>query len=100
MAGHPVSAYLYCNANRGCWSLDWDDGFDPDPAFTLTLCNDWNRSYRFAKAYIRKDGAFFIEYSVQFNGGITREAIAQSANRFGHLLSDFDDFMKKERAQH
>ena len=74
MGGYKVILYRYCDGRKGT-SLDWDVSFSTAPKFTLTLANKWNKEKRYAKAYIAKNGAFFLEYSLDFTRGVTRETI-------------------------
>jgi Putative bacterial sensory transduction regulator len=91
MDGYKVFVYLYCS-NGSCGSLDWDVMFTASPNYSLTLANEFNRQYRYAKVYIENDGALAVEYSVDFTGGISTGAIAQSAHRFDNLIADFEKF--------
>jgi hypothetical protein len=97
MAGYNVDVYLYCNTEVKCTSVDWDMAFVASPQYTLQLANAWNREKRFAKAYIAADGGFFIEYTVEFSGGVTAEAFAQSARRFDSLCGDWSTFPKQSK---
>jgi hypothetical protein len=96
MGGYTVVAWLICDKNKSCDSLDWDIAFNASPNFTLELANKWNREKRYAKAYIATNGRFFIEYSMEFSGGVTRSAVAQSARRFDSLCSEFESWSKSD----
>ncbi len=96
MGGYTVVAWLICDKNKSCDSLDWDIAFNASPSFTLELANKWNREKRYAKAYIATNGRFFIEYSMEFTGGVTRAAVAQSARRFDSLCSEFETWSKSD----
>jgi hypothetical protein len=97
MGGYTVVAWLICDNNSNkCDSLDWDIAFNASPTFTLELANKWNREKRYAKAYIATNGRFFIEYSMEFSGGVTRQAVAQSARRFDSLCSEFESWSKSD----
>ena len=97
MGGYTCNAYLYCNADGKCTSLDWGLNFNPASVYTLALANRWNREWRYAKAYLTATGNFTIEYSFDFGGGVTREAILQSAQRFDNLVSGLDSWVKKSQ---
>jgi hypothetical protein len=97
MGGYTCNAYLYCNADGKCTSLDWGLNFNPASMYTLTLANRFNREYRYAKAYLAANGTFTLEYSVDFAGGVTREAILQSAQRFENVASGLDSWVKKSQ---
>lgn len=89
MGGYKVILYLYCDGTK-CTSLDWDVSFSAASKFTLTLANKWNREKRYAKAYIATDGAFFLEYSLDFTGGVTRQTITASSNLFERFVTGLD----------
>ena len=97
MGGYTCYGYLYCNTDGKCTSVDWDLNLNPSPVYTLTLANKWNREWRFAKAYISANGNFYLEYSVEFSGGVTREMILHTAQRFDNLVSGLDGWLKKSQ---
>ncbi len=92
MGGYKVVLYLYCN-NGKCTSLDWDVSFTAAPKYTLTLVNKWNREKRYAKAYIANDGAFYLEYSLDFSGGVTKQTLASSASLFDSFVNGLDGWI-------
>lgn len=94
MSGRKVTAFLYCNADGDCLSLDWDLNYIADPDFTLTLANKWNRDKRYAKVFIGTDGSIFLEYGVSFSGGVTGDTVAASARLFERLIGEFDSAIK------
>lgn len=98
MGGYKVVLYLYCN-NGQCTSLDWDVSFTAAPKYTLTLVNKWNREKRYAKAYIANDGAFYLEYSLDFAGGVTKQTLASSASLFDSFVNGLDGWINSASSQ-
>jgi len=92
MGGYKVVLYLYCTDTK-CTSLDWDVSFTAAPKYTLTLVNKWNREKRYAKAYIANDGAFYLEYSLDFSGGVTKQTLAASASLFDSFVNGLDGWI-------
>ena len=92
MGGRKITVYLYCE-ETSCDSLTYSLGFSASPDFTLTIANKWNRDKRYAKAYIDTDGGIVVEYDLSFNGGVTRDTVAESARLFDRLVSMFDNMI-------
>lgn len=98
MGGYKVVLYLYCKDGK-CTSLDWDVSFTAAAKYTLTLVNKWNREKRYTKAYIANDGAFYLEYSLDFTGGVTKQTIASSASLFDSFVTSLDSWINNASSQ-
>ena len=98
MGGYKVVLYLYCKDTK-CTSLDWDVSFTAAPKYTLTLVNKWNREKRYTKAYIANDGAFYLEYSLDFTGGVTKQTISSSASLFDSFVTSLDGWINSASSQ-
>jgi hypothetical protein len=93
MGGRRISLYLYCDDNANCTSLTWELDFKPSPDFTMTMANKWNRDKRYSKAYIDTDGGMVVQYDLAFSGGLTKDAIAESARLFERIVGLFDTYI-------
>ena len=66
--------YFYgCENHEKCKSLQFSSGYTD--AFTAEQANDWNKKYRWIKAY-SGDGSNF-KMDVSFIGGITKDNLEQ-----------------------
>lgn len=75
-----------------CDSLLFYAGFDSPRPRNLTLVNDWNRDYRFARAYLDSEGDPVIEMDVSLGAdGIGRRNFNSILDSWKSLLSGFRD---------
>lgn len=56
---------------------------------TLSRINEWNKSKRFGRAYLDNDNDPVIEADLDFEGGVTAEAIVRFVALFGQLVEGF-----------
>jgi hypothetical protein len=78
----------------GCTSyriVAWDTTKTLNTAFA----NAWNAQWLFTKAYIDDEGDFAFTYDIDMSGGISQNAIKQSAGLFDALLIELAQFNPK-----
>lgn len=89
-----ANTVFYNCAALGCTSyriVAWDTTKSLNTAFA----NAWNAQYLFTKAYIDDEGDFAFTYDIDLSGGISQNAIRQSANLFDVLLIELAQFNPK-----
>ncbi|RNF35634.1 YbjN domain-containing protein [Paracoccus methylarcula] len=81
----------FYNCDDGlCRSLQFVAGFDDPGSRSLALVNDWNREYRFGKAYLDSEGDPVIEMDINLaEDGIGRRNFNDILDGWTILLSDF-----------
>ena len=85
--------FAACN-NNNCGSLVFNAVWN-DPSLNVEFANAWNLGWRFAKAYIDKNGYFHFAYDVNLDGGITADNLKQDAALFDYLIGQLRKFPGK-----
>lgn len=62
---------------------------------TLSRINEWNKTKRFGRAYLDSDNDPVIEADLDFEGGVTAEAIVRFVALFGQLVESFSDHLEQ-----
>lgn len=71
--GTKYGIYFYgCNDGKNCRSIQFSAGW-AGTKVTLADLDEWNRTTRFGKAYLDKDGDPRLEMDVNLDGGVTRK---------------------------
>lgn len=65
----------------------------------LKFINDWNRTKRFSRAYLDKDGDIVLEAEVDLEPGMSSEAIKSWLRGFGLVLNFFQHSLVKQKGQ-
>jgi hypothetical protein len=85
--------YFYgCENHEKCKSLQFSFGYT-DP-FTVEQANEWNKKYRWIKAYAG-DGSNF-KMDVSFIGGITKANFEEQFSTWDSLTSDIKTFLNEK----
>lgn len=61
---------------------------------TLNRVNEWNRTRRFTRAYLDKDGDACIEADLDFEGGVTVEAILRFIVIFAQSVESYAEYLQ------
>lgn len=61
---------------------------------SISRINDWNRTKRFSRAYLDKDGDPVLEADLDFEGGVTTESVARFVALFVQSLETFDQHLR------
>ena len=66
------------------------------PAGTMSLeqVNEWNRTKRFGKAYLRTDGSVALEMQINLDGGVARSNLTDTFDWWRIGMSEFADSMR------
>ena len=93
LQGMKYVIYFYgCDNHEKCKSLQFSSGYT-DP-FTADQANEWNKKYRWIKAY-SGDGSNF-KMDVSFIGGITKANLEEQFSTWDSLTSDIKDFVNQK----
>jgi Putative bacterial sensory transduction regulator len=101
--GYNFDIYFYgCELHALCDSLQFGVGFDADPAYTVVLTNEWNKSKRFGYAAINDKGAFWMRYDVStLGGGLPAKNFADVIDWYQDRLTElrkfFDEKLPKKK---
>ena len=85
--------YFYgCENHEKCKSLQFSSGYTD--AFTADQANEWNKKYRWIKAYAG-DGSNF-RMDVSFTGGITKANLEAQFSTWDSLTTDIKAFVDQK----
>ena len=65
----------------------------------LGKVNEWNRTHRFSRAFVDESGKAVLASDLDMGGGVTKDAIAGFARRFGESAAEFRGFVGKRTAK-
>ena len=63
---------------------------------SIKRINEWNRTKRFSRAYIDDEGDPCIEADLDFDGGVTRDAIKEFVRTFRLSVRQFGRFIEEK----
>ena len=93
LQGMKYVIYFYgCDNHEKCKSLQFSSGYTD--AFTAEQANEWNKKYRWIKAYAG-DGSNF-KMDVSFTGGITKANLEAQFSTWDSLTSDIKAFIDQK----
>jgi len=93
LEGMKYVIYFYgCENHETCKSLQFSSGYT-DP-FTVEQANEWNKKFRWVKAY-SGDGSNF-KMDVSFVGGITKANLEEQFSNWDSMTSDIKDFINQK----
>jgi len=89
-AASKYSVYFY-NRNRGMRydSIQFATSFD---TITAARIADWNKSKRFGRVYLERDGKVWIEMDIETTRGFTTEALEENLDRWLAVLDEFTKY--------
>jgi hypothetical protein len=91
--GMKYVVYFYgCENHAACKSIQFSSGYS-DP-FTVDQANEWNKKYRWVKAYAG-DGSNF-KMDVGFSGGITTAYLEEQFGNWASMTTDIKDFINRK----
>ncbi|MEP6567802.1 MAG: YbjN domain-containing protein [Mesorhizobium sp.] len=93
LQGMKYVIYFYgCENHEKCKSLQFSSGYTD--AFTAEQANEWNKKYRWIKAYAG-DGSNF-KMDVSFTGGITKANLEAQFSTWDSLTTDIKTFVDQK----
>ncbi len=64
---------------------------------TLAWVNEWNRSKRFSRAYLDREGDAVLTSDLDLEGGVSRGAVREFVNTFGSAVRAFRAHLSQGR---
>ena len=81
--------YFYeCAKTPRCRSIQFTAGFAGSPIGDARVA-EWNRTKRFGRAYLDKDGDPWVEMDVDAERGMTTEGLANQFDRWNAVMGSF-----------
>ncbi len=68
-------------------------GFSSSRAMSPVIINEWNRSKRFSRSYIDREGDPILESDIDLEGGVTEQAIVTWIQTFAISLKAFNGML-------
>jgi hypothetical protein len=94
-AGWSISFYG-CEKGTDCASIELYHGFETDAKPSPDRINEWNRTKRWGKAYIDKDGDPNLNFDINLRGGVMRANLEADIARWVDMIGDFKAFVAKK----
>jgi hypothetical protein len=93
-AGGVNFTVLFYDCDKGrCRALQFSSGFDLSDGLTLAKTNEWNKKYRYLKAYLDDENDPYVEYDVNLNAGRTMAGLKDDFDIWTDMLGDFATFI-------
>ena len=93
LEGMKYVIYFYgCENHEKCKSIQFSSGYTD--AFTVEQANEWNKKFRWVKAY-SGDGSNF-KMDVSFTGGITKANLEEDFSNWDSMTNDIKDFINQK----
>lgn len=94
-AGWSISFYG-CEKGTDCSSIELYHGFETDAKPSPDRINEWNRTKRWGKAYIDKDGDPNLNFDINLRGGVMRANLEADIARWVDMIGEFKAFVAKK----
>lgn len=100
-----VVIFYGCDKNpssikRICGDIQFRSSYEAPAAASLDRMNNWNRDFRFGKAYVDADGDPTIEMVVNMSGGVTPSFLRNTLKWWTIVLRDFEDHIGWETSSY
>ncbi|MGG7567935.1 YbjN domain-containing protein [Rhodovulum sp. DZ06] len=88
--GVNFTVFFYdCTDKTDCRSIQFHAGFNKRDPMTTAEMNAWNRSKRYARAYVTDDGDPIIKMDINMDYGVSRRNFGDTFHIWRLLLADF-----------
>jgi hypothetical protein len=95
--GNSWVIYFYgCSKGASCASVQFYYGFTATTKPTPAQINDWNKTKRWARAYIDDENDPNIVQDINLAGGVARPNFDASLSRWTDTIGDFKAFLAKK----
>lgn len=92
--GSSFSIYFYdCDGGTRCRTIQFFSAYDLPQGMSLDRVNEWNRDYRFGKAYLDEEMDPFIEMDVNLDFGVSPENLLDTLDWWTVVMHGFEDFI-------
>ena len=94
VGGTTFQIYFYnCTDNRECATVQFHSGYDL-AGQDVERMNEWNRTKRFARAYLDREDDPILEMDVDLDdGGVSRPLFIDNLQFWTSVLADFERFI-------
>jgi hypothetical protein len=91
-SGTTFQLFFYnCTNHVACATVQFHSGYDFDKPMSLETINEWNRSQRFARAYLDKENDPIIEMDVDLDdGGLSPLLFVDNIEFWTSVLGKFE----------
>lgn len=94
-SGVNYGIYFYnCNAQEVCTAIQYAVSWS-GTGTTAERLNEWNRDFRYVRAYLDRYNNVFGEYDLDVAPGGTWEALNQSLDRWNYAMAEFKRFLNQ-----
>ena len=95
VSGTKFQIFFYnCTNHTACATVQFHSGYDLTTAPTLDRLNEWNRTKRFGRAFLDKEGDPILEMDVDLDdGGVSRALFIDNIEFWSSILGDFERFI-------
>lgn len=92
VSGSRFTVFFYnCTANKACATIQFHSGYDITTPVPLERINEWNRSQRFGRAYLDKEGDPVIEMDLDLDdGGLSAALFTDNLEFWDAVLGKFE----------
>ena len=92
VSGTTFQIYFYnCTQNKDCATVQFHSGYDLRNPVDLPKINEWNRTKRFARAFLDKENDPILEMDVDLDdGGLSPALFIDDIEFWASLLGDFE----------
>ncbi|OYU49441.1 MAG: YbjN domain-containing protein [Rhizobiales bacterium PAR1] len=94
--GNWVISYYSCTKGEDCKTMQFYYGISTKNKVSAAKINEWNRTKRWAKAYLDKDGDPNISFDVLSRYGVSRAMLNASMALWVDIIDDFKTTMTKD----
>lgn len=91
--------FYNCTANKDCATVSFHSGYNVVTPVSVDRINEWNRSQRFGRAYVDKEGRAVLEMDVDLDeGGLSRLLFIDNVQFWSSALGKFEQHIGYRRA--
>ena len=96
-AGATWSISFYgCEKGANCTSVEFWYGLESNTKTSPEKINEWNRTKRWSKAYIDKDGDPNISFDLNLKNGLSKANLDSNVDRWVDVVDEFKTFVTKK----
>ena len=98
-SGSNFSVFFFgCEEGRNCNSIQFHASYEMQQVPGAQVFADWNRTKRYARAFLSANNHPTIEMDINLDGGsISRALLVDSLELWGTLMSDFEEAIGWQR---
>lgn len=92
VSGTNFQIFFYnCTDHKACATVQFHSGYDLTAAVSLERINEWNRTQRFGRAYLDKEGDPILEMDVDVDdGGVSQLLFIDNVEFWASVLGNFE----------